>query len=197
MFTKALWAIASRRHQAAKGPLDPVEQQKPAPERLGRAFVEYIERYPLDRLPKAGGLSATAVVLIPLDTLIGGLQAARLDTGEVISPSLARKLACEAGIIPAVLDGASQVLDVGRKKRYATEAQRIVKTIEAGGCEIEGCDEPPGRTHLHHLTRWVDGGQTDRDTLIMICGWHHARAHDSRYTMKKLPTGKYGFHRRT
>jgi hypothetical protein len=51
-------------------------------------------------------------------------------------------------------------------------------------------------THLHHPVRWVDGGRTDRDA-IMICPPHHTRAHDGRYEFKKLPTGKYGFNRRT
>ena len=50
---------------------------------------------------------------------------------------------------------------------------------------------------MHHLVRWTDGGQTNHDTMIMICPPHHSRAHDTRYTMTKLPTGKYGFHRRT
>ena len=85
---------------------------------------------------------------MPLDTLMGGLKAAKLDTGETISPGLARRLACEAGIIPAVLGGASQVLDLGHKRRFHNEAQRIVKIIEAGGCEIQGCDWPPG--HVPH-----------------------------------------------
>ena len=40
------------------------------------------------------------------------------------------------------------------------------------------------------------GGETNRDG-IMICPPHHARAHDSRYDFKQLPSGKYGFHRRT
>ena len=31
----------------------------------------------------------------------------------------------------------------------------------------------------------------------MICPPHHSRAHDTRYKMTRLPTGKYGFHRRT
>jgi hypothetical protein len=70
-----------------------------------------------------------------------------------------------------------------------------VKTIETGGCEVEGCDWPPGMTHMHHPTRWADGGETNRDG-IMICPPHHARAHDSRYSMAKQPNGKYGFHRR-
>ena len=167
------------------------------PQRLGHAFTELIQRYPVKKLPKTGGLNATVVVLMDLDTLMGGLKAAHLDTGETISPGQARRLACEAGIIPAVLGGKSQVLDLGRKKRFATEAQRIAKTIEAGGCEIEGCDAPPGMTHLHHEERWADGGETNLDEMIMICPPHHSRAHDQRYNMTKLPTGKYSFHRRT
>ena len=149
---------------------------------MGQAFAEYIQRYPTNRLPKAGGLTATVVVLLDYDSLLGGLKAAQLDTGEHLSPGAARRLACEAGIIPAVLGGESQVLDLGRKTRFHTEAQRIAKTVEVGGCEVDGCDRPPGACHLHHPVRWVDGGRTDRDG-IMICPWHHARAHDTRYQM--------------
>ena len=43
-------------------------------------------------------------------------------------------------------------------------------------------------THMHHPTRWADGGQTNSDG-IMICPPHHARAHDQRYQMTRLPTG--------
>jgi hypothetical protein len=109
---------------------------------------------------------------------------------------MARRLACAAGILPAVLGGDAQLLDLGRRKRFHTEAQRIAKAIEAGGCEAEGCDQPPGRTQLHHPIRWADGGQTDRDG-IMICAWHHARADDTRYEMSRQADGKITFHRRT
>ncbi len=193
MFKKALFALASPTHRASQGP---VGDPKPTPERLGQAFVELIQRYPTNRLPQAGGLNATVVVTMTLESLTGGLKAADLDTGGVISASLARRLACEAGIIPAVLGGRSQVLDLGRKNRFHNQAQRIAKTIEASGCEVDGCDTPPGMTHIHHPTRWVDGGETNRDG-IMICPPHHSRAHDHRYEMTKLPTGKYTFHRRT
>ncbi len=189
---KALMAIAAPRHRAAAGPLG---EHRPSPERMGQAFAEYIQRYPTNRLPKAGGLTATVVVLLDYDSLLGGLKAAQLDTGEHLSPGAARRLACEAGIIPAVLGGKSQVLDLGRKTRFHTEAQRIAKTVEVGGCEADGCDRSPGACHLHHPVRWVDGGRTDRDG-IMICPWHHARAHDTRYQMDRLPTGRYTFNRR-
>jgi hypothetical protein len=193
MLKKHLFALAAPKHQAAKGPLG---ERRPTPERLGQAFTELIQRYPTKKLPKAGGLNATVLVLMPLETLMGGLKAAHLDTGETISPGAARRLACEAGIIPAVLGTKSQVLDLGRKKRFYSEGQRIAKTIETGGCEVEGCDAPPGMTHMHHPERWADGGQTNRDA-IMICPCHHTRAHDRRYAMTRLPTGKIAFHRRT
>src|SRR4051794_27393021 len=194
MLKKHLHALAAPRHRAASGPLG---ERRPTPERLGQAFTELIQRYPATELPKAGGLNATVVVTMTLETLTGGLKAAQLDTGGVISPALARRLACEARIIPAVLGGKSQVLDLGRANRYASEAQRIAKTIQAGGCEVDGCDAPPGMTHAHHKKRWVDGGTTDLGELIMICPAHHSMAHDQRYDMVDLPTGTYAFHRRT
>ncbi|WP_366519831.1 hypothetical protein [Nocardioides sp.] len=52
-----------------------------------------------------------------LATLTGGLKAASIDTGTRISAGQARRLACEAGIIPAVLGGKSEVLDLGRTRR--------------------------------------------------------------------------------
>ena len=122
----------------------------PHPTRLGQAFVEYVERYPLDRLPDAGGLAATVVVTMPLETLHGGLKACALDTGEHLSPGAARRLLCEAGVIPAVLGGDSQVLDLGRTRRFHTAAQRLAISLRHHGCAARDCDWPPGLCHLHH-----------------------------------------------
>jgi hypothetical protein len=194
MFTKALHAFAAPKHRASQGPHG---ERRPTPERLGRAFAEMIQRFPTKKLPKAGGLNATVVVLMGLETLMGGLEAAELDTGLRISPGAARRLACEAGIIPAVLGGRSQVLDLGRKRRFHNEAQRIAKTIEARGCEIDGCDSPPSRAEMHHPDAWSKGGRTDLANATLICPPHHRTAHDPRFTMRRLPTGKYSFHRRT
>src|SRR5688572_21044080 len=91
---------------------------RPSAQRMGQAFLEYLETYPTDRLPRAGGVNATVVVTMPLETLTAGLKAAQLDTGHRVSPGSARRLACEAGIIPASLGGLSQVLDPGRKSRF-------------------------------------------------------------------------------
>ncbi len=132
-----------------------------------------------------------------LATLLGGLKAASLDTGERISADQARRLACEAGIIPAVLGGASQVLDLGRKRRFHTTSQRIALALEQGGCTAQGCDWPPGMCHAHHDTPWSRGGPTSVRQGRLLCPRHHARAHDPTYEMTKLPGGKVAFTRRT
>jgi len=196
MLRKALFAYAAPKHRAAVDGEAP-EPGRPSAHKLGQAFCEYVAGYPPDHLPHAGGVNATVVVTMDLDTLLGGLKAAELDTGLRISPGLARRLACEAGIIPAVLGGDSQVLDLGRKRRFHTEPQRIALALEHGGCAAEGCDAPPSMTHAHHERSWASGGATSVKNGRLLCGYHHARAHDPAYTMTKHPEGKVAFHRRT
>jgi len=41
------------------------------------ALCELLERYPVNRLPTSGGVTATVVVTIPLETLEGRLQVCR------------------------------------------------------------------------------------------------------------------------
>jgi hypothetical protein len=144
MLKKALTAFTSPKQQRSDG--------LTRPERLGEAFVRLLERLPADRLPEVGGLSATVVVLLDYDRLLSGLGTATLDTGERVSAGLARRLACEAGVIPAVLrrvlGGPSVVLDLGRRTRFHTEAQRIALALRDGGCTAEGCDRPPAWSHV-------------------------------------------------
>jgi hypothetical protein len=189
---KALFGLSAPKHRASTGPLG---EQKPSAQRLGEAFAEYVRRYPTSKLPKAGGLNATVVVLMPYETLLGDLKAAKLDTGEHISAGLARRIACEAGIIPAVLGGTSEVLDLGRSRRFHSRAQRIKATIEQGGCLAEGHDCPPAFTQMHHPTPWAKGGHTDGHGW-MLCPPAHRQAHDPRYRPERLPSGKVRFHRR-
>jgi hypothetical protein len=192
---KMLLAIAAPKHQAATHGAG--VERRPGPERMGRAFAELIERISAKDLPKIGGTDATIVVTIDLDTLTGKLQKAGvLDTGERISPREVRRLACTARIVPVVLDGKSEILDVGRAKRFLTRAQLTALALRDGGCVAEGCDWPPWLCHAHHWIRWTDGGGTDLDNGGLLCPRHHARAHDPTYEMTHHPAGKVSFHRR-
>ena len=70
-------------------------------ERMGVAFTEVLEHLPTDGHAANG---TTLLITIDLDALPSGLGAARLETGDHLSAGEARRLACNAGLVPAVLD---------------------------------------------------------------------------------------------
>ena len=176
-----------------------IDTDLPTPVRHGMALTQLVESIPAEALPKTGGCSATVVVTMTLEQLLADLDAAgvcTLDTGGRISAAQARRLACTAGIIPMVLGGKSQVLDVGRKNRGHTEVMRIVMGVRDGGCTEEHCDVPPALCHAHHDIPWSQGGPTSVESGRLICPHHHRRIHDPRYHVTRLPNGKIRFHRR-
>ncbi len=182
MLKKALLALAAPKHQAAVDGSAPVPG-RPSAERMGQAFCEYVERYPADRIPDADGVPASVVITMDLEKLLQGLGAGVLDDGGRISATEARRLVCEAGIIPAVLGGKGQPLDVGRKKRFHTVAQRIAMAIRDGGCTAEGCDYPPGLCHARcciaesDASPWARGRSPapDADDVPRVRPSHRAR----------------------
>jgi hypothetical protein len=200
---KMLHALAAPKHHAATGgranpdEAPPKPTQKPTPQQMGEAFCELIESLSGRDLPQTGGTNATLVVLIDQQVLTGQLEkAGLLDTGGKISPTLARRLACQARILPAVMGGQSQPLDLGRTRRLYTTTQRIAMFIRDGGCAAQGCDRVTG-LHAHHKQPWASGGATNLTDGISLCHWHHNRAHDNRYTTTYHADGTITFHRRT
>ncbi len=118
---------------------------------------------PPTRCPAAGGVSATIVVTMTLEQLTASLSehgVCALDTGGVLTAGEARRLACTAGIIPMVLGGRSEPLDLGRKRRLHSPAQRLAMAHRDGGCTAVGCDRPPSMCQAHHDTPWSLGGGT-------------------------------------
>ena len=148
-------------------------------QKYGRAFLELLEHLPTDHL--TGKVNATVLVTIGHERLEAGLGAAHLDTGHDASASEARRLACGAGFVPAVLGGQSQVLDLGRSQRFFTEAQRIALALTYDTCASDGCDRPYAWTEQHHEDPWGSGGDTDLDKAVPLCGYHHRRIHDPGY----------------
>jgi hypothetical protein len=158
---------------------------------LGAAFVELVEHLPTDG---HAGVGATVMVYLACEHLLDGLDSARLDTGVAASAGQARRLACNAGIVPAVLGGESEVLDQGRKKRLHTPAQRRALSLRYDSCAAEGCERPFAWCEIHHPHAWSKGGRTSLENAVPLCGHHHRRAHDERYSMRILLTGEARFH---
>ncbi len=164
-------------------------------ESMGKAFLELCEHLPTDGLAQHGRVGATLAIHLDHERLLDGLGAARLDSGTEISAGEARRLACNAGILPLVYGGASVPLDAGREARLHTKTQRIALSSRHDTCAAEGCERPFAWCEIHHPHAWALGGRTDL-TGVPLCGWHHRRAHDDRYDLRHLASGEVRFRRR-
>ena len=127
---------------------------------------------------------AELLVLIDLDTLRHGLHdngVCETYDGQPLPPAVVRRLACEANIIPIVLDGDSSVVDVGRAKRLASADQRRALRAIHRTCAAPDCPVRFGDCDIHHLTEWRHGGLTNLENLIPLCSKHHHLIHEGRW----------------
>ena len=180
------------------GVIDPATGARlPHARLLGQAFCSLLEAIPADAMPLHGGSATTVVVTIDLEALRSGLGLATTGDGTTLTASETRRLACQAGLIPAVLGGKSEPLDLGRRRRLFSPAQRLAMAMQHPTCRAEGCTIPATWCEAHHWRRpWAQGGRTDLADGKLLCPWHHHRAHDSQYETRNLPDGGVRFHRR-
>lgn len=185
-----------RRPDGSPGRTDAMREM-PYAARLGHAFCALLEHLDPARLPVHGGTATTVMVTIALDTLMTGLGVATTGTGGSMTAGEVRRLACTANLVPLVLGGTSEVLDLGRGQRLFNAAQRRALGVRDKRCRAEGCDVPAAWSEAHHLHPWGHGGHTDLANAILLCSHHHHRAHDDRFDHERLANGDVRFHRRT
>jgi len=116
-------------------------------------------------LPTRGGQRPHLVLTMGLSELVTGLGTATLDTGGCLSAAEARRLACDAAIIPMVLGSDSMPLDVGRQHRPAI---RDALAQRDQGCAFPGCDRSPRYCQAHHLCHWLDWAR-QKSTTCAYC----------------------------
>ena len=174
--------------EAAIGPLSaPVpgpdgERDTRSPQtRRGQALVEVCRRATSagDRPPS--GVKTTLMLTMSYDDLAARTGAATVigsaQGGSLIAPETARRLACDANVIPTVLGGRGEVLDQGRSTRLATPGQLAALWLRDAGCSFPGCTTPAHWCDAHHLVHWADGGTSDLTNLALLCGRHHSVVH--------------------
>lgn len=184
---------------AAEPPVSSPESRGPAHLQRGRAFAALLEHLDPHKLPTHGGDATTVIITIGLAELRAQLAAGDVIGHDVdrLSAGQARRLACTAELIPAVLGTQGEVLDLGRASRLFSRAQRKALRIRDQRCRAEGCDAPVAWTEVHHKDPWARGGPTDLDNGICLCSFHHHRCHDDAYLHEFLPNGDVRFRRRT
>ena len=131
-----------------------------------------------------GRVTPTLQVNTSYDALRSQLDRAGVTaSGQQFSAETLRRLACDAEIIPAVLNSRGRVIDVGRRNRVIGEALRAVLWTRDGGCVWPGCDASVQRCDGHHVRHWVHGGRTDADNLALLCHRHHILLHEGGYRL--------------
>jgi hypothetical protein len=160
---------------------------------FARLRRDQLMTHALDRLvcgqgSVTGMAPAEVAVLIDYQSLVGGPHdntVAEYSDGSRVPVETVRRHACEAHLIPVVLDGNSMPLDVGRAKRLATPAQRTALRAMYRTCAIDGCDDVHfDNCHIHHLAEWDDLGLTDIANLVPLCSFHHRRVHEGRWRLQ-------------
>jgi Domain of unknown function (DUF222) len=193
-----LEAFTSPRHSGAEAHGLGEADRIPVDRKRGQAFCALLEAVDPKRLPVHGGDATTLIVTVSLDDLRMDLGTAELGPADQLTAGEVRRLACTAQILPAVLGGKSEALDLGRSSRLFKPAQRKAMIVRDRECRAEGCTIPAAWCEAHHWGRpWADGGKTDLEDGVLLCNWHHHRAHDPTYDSSRMPNGDVRFSRRT
>jgi len=133
---------------------------------------------------------AEIVVHVDLEHLTGAAREAGVITtqhGVELPIETVRRLACDAEIIPVVLNGESVPVDVGRAKRLATVHQRRALGAVYESCAIPECQVKFTHCEPHHIEYWEHGGRTDLSNLVPLCSRHHHAAHEGGWKLKLDP----------
>ncbi|WP_446665347.1 DUF222 domain-containing protein [Flexivirga sp. B27] len=178
------------RNERLEAGAEPVRDERSPGKRRADALMELVGAGA--RAATGDGVQASAAtVLLTMDlqALLAGIGGATTTAGDMLDAGAARRFACTADLIPAVLGGPSQPLDVGRRERLATKAIRAAVILRDGGCTFPGCDRPPGFCEVHHVVPWWAGGHTSLADSALLCGRHHQTVHRRGYTADIRPDG--------
>lgn len=177
-------AHAEHLRRTAIAARDPLAQAATPEQRRADAFIALLQAAANSK-PKPGVGVARVIVKLDYDRLHAAAAGAGLIADdERISAGELRRLCCDAEIIPAVLGGRSELLDVGRSERLVTPALRTALIVRDGGCAFPGCDIRPSLCEAHHNTPWWAGGVTALTNLTLLCHVHHGLIEPAKYGLR-------------
>lgn len=134
-------------------------------------------------------IPASLLIISEYDAATGELGQPRLDDGQPVPHEELARFVANADVYTAFTDADGQPLWLGRSKRSASLAQRIVLAARDGGCI--GCKSPSERCEAHHIQHWDDEGPTDIDNLAQLCPDCHHLVHDCNWQVCRDRHGRY------
>jgi hypothetical protein len=171
MLVTALRAIMGRK--AKDDERTPMQRRAAAMGELARTRLDAGD------LPERGGEKPHLMLVADAATLRlePGSRMAQLDWGPLVTGQTARRIAEDASITPVLLDGAGNLLHVGRRSRAVPAPVRRALNLRDRGCQGPGCTMPPELCAPHHGVHWADGGTSDLPNLTLYCDHHHGKRH--------------------
>jgi hypothetical protein len=146
----------------------------------------------LDCECKASGVKATVVVRIDKDQLEQEVGVATCDAiATPISLKALRQIAVDASILPIVMNGRSEVLDMGREERLFNWRQRMALAERDGGCAK--CHAPISHCITHHIRWWSRDGRTDLRNGVLLCTRCHTQVHHDQWDIEIDPQNRVWF----
>jgi hypothetical protein len=184
----ALDAIDPASGRTADDERTPRQRRHDALGALARHYLDNVET-----VSAINGERPRVVVTMSAADLLGTTSVtATLDSGLALAPEAARRLACDAQLVPAVVDASGDVLRLGRATRVWSAGQRRAAWIrDRGRCVFPKCRRAPAE--LHHLVWWSEGGRTDLDNAAWLCAFHHWLVHDAGWTARRDAGRAYVF----
>ena len=122
----------------------------------------------------------------------GGAGRCEIEHRTAIAAETARRLCCDAGIVPVVDGPNGEPLSVGRRTRSIPPSVRRALSNRDCGCRFPGCPATQ-RLHGHHVRHWANGGETSLDNLVLLCPTHHRLVHEGGFDVERLDDGAFRF----
>ncbi|WP_433498443.1 DUF222 domain-containing protein [Sphaerimonospora sp. CA-214678] len=118
-----------------------------------------------------------------------------LSTGHLLPITDIHRLARTSTLVRLVMNADGQVLDMGRKTRLATPAQRRAIAARYDTCWVKGCPLPASMCQVDHLDNWSEGGHTDLARLGPACQFHNRDRylHPDRYRRRQIGPDRWEF----
>jgi hypothetical protein len=152
----------------------------------------------LGALPDGGGRldpEHTVNILIDWETLHGGFDVdgcSQTMDGIPVDPANVARLVCDSWLVRVILSAEGEVLDLGRRTRLFSAAQRKALLIEHGGCAV--CGAAPQWCDIHHLDPWQPEGETNKANGLPLCRIDHTRVHEHGWQLSRTPAGQWMIH---
>jgi hypothetical protein len=171
-----------------------VDEMPPNPE---TGLFDPLETRAADALTELAATANDGVAAPAQVTVFADLQAlttesqghARLDNTAPLSNTAAQRLACDS-LVETVLTEGAQTVGIGRRSRKIPAwLRRLVIERDGGCCRFPGCGNRRW-LQVHHIISWADGGPTDLDNLILVCGFHHRFVHEHGWKVTGPPDGR-------